>query len=179
MGAEILEKHRAALLMRARRLTASDADAEDLAQETLLRATIKLGELEDEQAALAWLHRIAERLHIDRQRRADPLKIQAEIVESLEMADPMPTGLVIAQTNEMSACMQRYMAMLGPSHRRILMLHDGEGHTAAEIAAILGISEGAAKIRLHRARKNLKALLDKACSFSRDERGVFVCEPAK
>ena len=48
---------------------------------------------------------------------------------------------------------------------------------AKEIARLLGISEGAAKIRLHRAREKLRALLKGACRFSTDERGVFVCEP--
>jgi RNA polymerase sigma-70 factor (ECF subfamily) len=46
-----------------------------------------------------------------------------------------------------------------------------------EIADVLGIEVGAVKVRLHRARQKLRALLEEACSFEQDERNVLVCEP--
>ncbi len=47
-----------------------------------------------------------------------------------------------------------------------------------EIADVYGISVGAVKVRLHRARKALKEILQQACQFERDERGVLVCVPS-
>lgn len=179
MGEELLEHHRPAILARALRLAGSSADAEDLTQETLLRAHKSFGELEDEKASLGWMLRILTRVHIDRMRRGDPLKAQTVDLESVELADPGPSGFVVVRAAEMSSCTRRYLDRLKPGDRRILELHDVEGYTAAEIASQLGISVGAAKIRLHRARMKLKTMLDEACRFSRDERGVFVCEPKR
>ena len=53
------------------------------------------------------------------------------------------------------------------------------GLSTPEIAAALGDTTGAVKIRLHRARKALLSRLQSACSFSHDERGTLVCEPDK
>ena len=77
----------------------------------------------------------------------------------------------------MSACVQGFVGELSDSYRAVLMLHDVHGLTCPEIAAALGGSTGAIKIRLHRARKALRSSLQTACSFSHDERGTLVCEP--
>jgi RNA polymerase sigma-70 factor (ECF subfamily) len=177
MGDEFLERHRAAIFARVRGWTVNDAEAEDLTQETLLRAHRGRHTLEDRQAALAWVLRIADRVRIDRFRRRDPLNKATLELEGIGLRDDAPTGFQMAAQNEMSACTRNYVEMLKPSQRRVLHLHDVEGRDLVEIAAALGVSEGAAKIRLHRARKKLKTLLDGACRFSHDERGVFVCEP--
>ncbi|MFQ5615621.1 MAG: RNA polymerase sigma factor, partial [Anaerolineales bacterium] len=83
---------------------------------------------------------------------------------------------VIEQT-EMTACVQEYIAELPDNYRTAIILHDIHRLTNPEIARMLNISLGAAKIRLHRARQRLKTALDAGCNFSRDERDVFVCEP--
>ena len=76
----------------------------------------------------------------------------------------------------MSSCVQDYLEELPDDYRAVILLHDLEGLTNPEIAEMLGCSLATAKIRLHRARKKLKEALDNACEFSRDDRGVFVCE---
>ena len=83
------------------------------------------------------------------------------------------------EQTEMSACVQGFVGELSDSYRAVLMLHDVHGLTCPEIAAALGDSPGAVKIRLHRARKTLRSSLQTACSFSHDERGTLVCEPEK
>lgn len=176
---EALEEHRAAIYARALRWLKDAAEAEDLTQEALLRAHGRIDRLEDPKAALAWLLRITDRVCLDRLRRRDPLQTRTAEAESeaIDMPDTAPTGLQMAEREEMSVCTQQYLERLSPSHRRVLWLHDVEGRSAKEIASALRISEGAAKIRLHRARQNLRALLERACRFSPDERGVLVCEP--
>ncbi|MBI5445072.1 MAG: RNA polymerase sigma factor [Deltaproteobacteria bacterium] len=176
---ELAERHRAAVYGRVLRWATDASEAEDLTQETLLRAHKHIGSLEDPQAALAWLLRIADRVSIDRLRRRDPLRFRADEgePEALQLPDPAPTVLQMAEQEEMSACTQKYLDRLNPGHRQVLWLSDAEGRSAKEIAQLLGISEGAAKIRLHRARENLRALLKGACQFSTDERGVLVCDP--
>lgn len=176
---ELAEKHRAAVYRRVLRWTGDAAEAEDLTQETLLRAHSGIGRLEDPKAALAWLLRIADRVSTDRLRRRDPLRSRAHggEPEELSLPDPGPTVLQMAEQEEMSACTRTYLDRLKPGHRQVLWLSDVEGRSAKEVALLLGISEGATKIRLHRARQRLRALLSGACRFSTDERGVFVCEP--
>lgn len=177
MDEELLQRHRSAVYARALRWVGEPAEAEDLTQEALLRAHARVGSLEDPQALLAWLLRIADRVCLDRLRRRDPLRDRSPEPAGPELPGEEPSGLLMAEQREMSRCTRTYLDRLSPSHRRVLILRDVEGRSTREVAATLGISEGAAKIRLHRARENLRALLEDACRFSRDERGVLVCEP--
>ena len=66
---------------------------------------------------------------------------------------------------------------LPDNDRAVILLFDIEGMSHEEIAGILGIDAGAVKVRLHRARKKLRAVLQDGCSFDRDERDVLICEP--
>ena len=65
---------------------------------------------------------------------------------------------------------------LSDAYRAVILLHDLHGMSGPEIAATLGLSLPTVKIRLHRARRKLRAALEAGCQFSRDERGVLVCE---
>jgi DNA-directed RNA polymerase specialized sigma24 family protein len=56
-----------------------------------------------------------------------------------------------------------------------MILYYLEGFSIEEIAGILGTSSGSIRVRLHRAREELRTLLEEGCDFSRDERDVFVC----
>ncbi len=77
----------------------------------------------------------------------------------------------------MSDCFLRFLTQLPASQREVLLLHDLQGFSGPEIADQLRISLHNVKIRLHRARSRLKHALTEGCDFTRNERGVFVCEP--
>ncbi len=77
----------------------------------------------------------------------------------------------------MSECVQRYVASLSDAYKAVLLLHDVDGRTASEIARLLQLPLTTVKMRLHRARRQLRIILDKACVFGRDQRGVFICDP--
>ena len=77
----------------------------------------------------------------------------------------------------MSACVQAYVGELSDSYRAVLLMHDVQGLTSREIAELLGDSTGGVKIRLHRARRQLQAVLESGCEFSQNERGTLVCDP--
>jgi RNA polymerase sigma-70 factor (ECF subfamily) len=81
------------------------------------------------------------------------------------------------EQKEMSSCVQEYIEDLSDPHRAAILLHDVQGLTNPEIAAMLGVSLATVKMRLHRARSKLRVALGEGCSFSEDERGVRVCEP--
>ena len=178
--ADEMEQHRPSVTRYLRYLVREVAEAEDLAQETFMRAYRQRNSLRDPAALASWLYQIATHVSIDRLRqRAKTVQRQVDApVEDLPIADQdRPSPLTIIQQNEMSDCVQRYVADLSDPYKAVLLFHDVDGLTANEIAHLLQLPLTTVKMRLHRARRELQSALNKACAFERDERGVFICEP--
>ncbi len=177
--------HRASILRYVRNIVGDRSAAEDLTQETLLRAHARRASLQDESRLLPWLYRIATNLCRDRFRqqksRGKPNPAEVDPYDTVEQDDAVAdTGPRLDQAldqDEMSTCVQSYLAELPDSYKAVIFLHDMEGMTNPEIAEMLGVSLPTVKIRIHRAREKLRVALDQACSFSSDERGVLVCQP--
>ena len=177
---EDAEEYRPAITRYICYLIREAAEAKDLAQETFLRAHQQRGTLKDPAALESWLYQIATHVSIDRMRqRAKAAARQVdEPVEELLIADSaLPSALSVIQREEMSTCVQRYVAKLSDGYKAIILLHDSDGLTAKEIAHLLQLPLTAVKMRLHRARQQLQAALRDACEFEHDERGVLICEP--
>jgi RNA polymerase sigma-70 factor (ECF subfamily) len=179
-AAGLLEAYRERIYRYVLRMVRNAADAEDLTQETFVRAHLRLDSLRDPQALQGWLYRIATHVCVDHLRRRRP---DASIDEEGGSEQAVGAASVGAEfpreieQREMSACVQRYLDFLPDTYRAVILLHDAHALTAPEIAALLGASVGSVKIRLHRARRRLQRLLDEACAFSSDDRGVLVCTP--
>src|SRR5271157_4230344 len=158
-------------------LVQDPVQAEDLLQETFLRAHRSRESLRDPAALKAWLYRIATNVCCDHFRRlnspvAAPL-LDLEFPGLLESgaAEPEEPGIEsLVERGEMSRCVQKLIHQLPETYRLAILLHDVHGLTNAEAAQVLGCSLEAAKIHLHRARRKLKEALLQACEFSRDER---------
>lgn len=166
-------------------LVRDPAEADDLTQEVFLRAHRKLGSLRDPDLVLPWLYRVATNVCHDRFRqRARQPQLDGSGPDDQVVANATPeSGAPVdvereAVRSEMSACVQGYVSELSDGYRQVILLHDAEGLTNPEIAEMLGVSVDAVKIRLHRARRKLQALLADNCAFSHDDRNVFVCDPA-
>ncbi|MBZ5556502.1 MAG: RNA polymerase sigma factor [Acidobacteriia bacterium] len=175
-----LHPHRPAIARYVRRLVRDRAEAEDLTQETFVRAIRDRATLRDDAALLSWLYQIATHVCLDRLRqRARILSHNSdERLEDLRVADTRtPSALRVVQQLEMSACVQQYVARLSDTYRAVLLLHDVDGLTDGEISGLLGVPLTTVKMRLHRARQKLQVMLDEACAVSQDDRGVVVCEP--
>lgn len=175
-----MERYRGAITRYIQYLVRDAAEAEDLAQEAFVRAHRQRNTLRDPGALESWLYQIATHVSIDRMRqRAKAAERQVdEPVEELPVADAaQPSPLTVIQQDEMSACVQRYVAKLSDGYKAVILLHDTDGLTANEIADLLQLPLTTVKMRLHRARRQLQAALNDACEFGRDERGVFICEP--
>jgi RNA polymerase sigma-70 factor (ECF subfamily) len=159
-------------------------EADDLTQEVFVQAHRKLGSLRDPDAVTSWLYRIATHVCYDRfrkwsrQPRPDPLDVSGSIAAS-PMGDGADEGRLdrVIERTEMSACVRGFLEDLSDEYRQVILLHDLEGLTSAEIAEMLGVSVDTIKIRLHRARRKLKVALAANCDFSHDDYGVFLCEP--
>ena len=178
-SADEVERYRPAVTRYIHYLIRDAAEAEDLAQETFLRAHQQRGTLRDTKALESWLYQIATHISIDRmrQRGRSAKRLVDKPAEDLPIADQKRSPLAIVEQNEMSGCVQHYVSKLSDSHKAVLLLHDADGLTAKEIAHLLDLPLTTVKMRLHRARRQLQIALDGACAFGHDERGVFVCEP--
>ncbi len=175
-----LERYRGAITRYIQYLVRDAAEAEDLAQEAFVRAHRQRETLRDPAALESWLYQIATHVSIDRmrQRAKSAERHVDEPVEELPVADAAQASpLTVLQQDEMSACVQRYVAKLSDGYKAVILLHDADGLTANEIADLLQLPLTTVKMRLHRARQQLQAALNDACEFGRDERGVFICEP--
>lgn len=154
-------------------------EAEDLTQETFLRAYRRRDSLRAEGAQTAWLYRIATHVCLDRLRqyaRRAPKESEADL-DQMDIPEPdAPSLQQTIEQGEMSECVQNYLNRLSDSYRAVILLNDMHELTAPEIAQLLGESLSTVKIRLHRARRKLKIALEAGCAFSYDERNVLTCE---
>jgi RNA polymerase sigma-70 factor (ECF subfamily) len=151
--------------------------ADDLCQETFMRAQNGLDTLKDESKVSSWVFRIAYNLCRDHFRK---LKIRrtGERVNQAGMQIVVQSSIhKELEQREMSQCVQEQVNLLPESLRTVIILFDLMGCTHEEVSEILGITREAVKVRLHRARKRLKAILQQACAFETDERNVLICEP--
>lgn len=161
-------------------------EADDLTQDVFLQVHRKLSSLRDPDAVVGWMYRIATHVCYDRFRRWGRQPTLAPLGDASSVdagrafggGEEPSLGRVIEQA-EMSACVRGYLDDLSDEYRTVILLHDLEELTSVEIAEMLGASLDAVKIRLHRARRKLEASLAAHCDFSRDDNGVFVCEPAE
>ena len=131
------------------------ADAEDVAQEALLRAYRRFDRLRDRGRFRAWLVRITYRLALDRL-RSSKRREQRHTFWSQPAHQPRAaTAEELAASNEFQAHLDRALEELPEKLRLVLLLAAMEGHTIDEIAAMLGIPAGTVKSRIFFARKQL------------------------
>jgi RNA polymerase sigma-70 factor (ECF subfamily) len=132
--------------------------AEDLTQETLLRAWRQRGRLRDQGALRVWLFRITVNLWNDELRRGR-LQVAAAGPLSGDEAAPAPSPEKLAAGREELERALRVLAELPPRQREVLYLSTCEGLSSADVAEVLGISTDAAKANLALARKKVRQQL--------------------
>jgi len=142
------------------RMTGSVADGEDIVQDTLARAYYALSEMEDVPELRPWLFQIAHNRALDHLRRYDrrmsePLDSVLETALS-DGADPEDR---LAREQATRAAISRFVELV-PAQRSAVILKDVLGHSLAELAQLMAISEPAAKAALHRGRQRLQALAE-------------------
>jgi RNA polymerase sigma-70 factor (ECF subfamily) len=148
-------EHGAALLRYVTRITGDPQRAEDVVQETLLRAWRKAGSLEGDPASLrSWLFAVAHNLAIDQRRaraarreQADPELADAAVVGQLDRA------LEAAQITEA-------LRSLSSDHREAIVETYFRGRSVAEAAAVLGVPPGTVKSRTYYGLRALRAALE-------------------
>lgn len=144
------------------RMVGDPAAAEDLAQETFLKAYRHLATYDPERKFSSWLFKIAHNTTLDHLRRREletvPLENPDEerggLVEVL--TDPSERGPeTVAQRTDLARALGRAVGALRPEYREVVLLRYQEGLAYQEIADIAELPLGTVKTQLHRARKEL------------------------
>lgn len=165
--AECIEIHSPLVYRLALRLMGNEVEAEDVLQETFLNAYRGIDSFEGRSGLGTWLYRIAYNAALMRLRRKDPTMMSVE-----ESLDPDGQHIVPKQlfdwcclpesdfeSDEVRTELEAAIGELPETLRVVFVLRELEDLSTAETAAALDISEGAVKVRLHRARLWLRERL--------------------
>lgn len=161
----LVRPHLDLLYRMAYRWTQSRDDAEDLVQETLVKLVDHVGEMERVEKLSSWLIKVLYRNFVDlyRKRLRSPLDETHPWRADVSLIDELITrhrGEENAiKRLELQRDLLKALETLNAGQREVILLHDTEGYSAAEVSSILGISLGTVKSRLHRARLHLKNFL--------------------
>ena len=164
---ELVNRHERRIYTLARRITANEQDAEDVTQEAFLSALEHLAGFREEASFGTWLSRIATHaaLKIIRKRKGlptEPLEEQDDLPHPQYIADWRESPEQLAQRNETAHLIDDALAALDEGHRVVFLLRDVEGLSVKETADALGLSEANVKVRLLRARLQLREQLTRA-----------------
>ncbi|MGE5275672.1 MAG: sigma-70 family RNA polymerase sigma factor [Acidobacteriota bacterium] len=166
----VVREYGGRLLTVARRFLRNEEDARDAVQEAFLSAFRALPTFEESSRLSTWLHRIVINASLmrlrSRKRKAEESieDLLPRFVEDGHQAEPSVRWEASAETllvrAETRALVRRSIDRLPETHRTVLLMRDIEELSTEECARLLGVTENAVKIRLHRARQALRGLLD-------------------
>ncbi len=155
----------------------NSTDVDDLTQETLIRVSKGWHRFRGDGKLSTWIFQIASNVCVDyfRAKSSRPeLSGKDEESPELSKTDNVMQSL---EQKEMSDCVHEVMEGLPDAYRQVLILHDIEGVKLKDIATSEGETMNNIKVRVHRARKKFRAILENACVFENDSRNILLCEP--
>jgi RNA polymerase sigma-70 factor (ECF subfamily) len=159
----LVERHTQAVFRLAWRITGNTIDAEDMVQETFLRAWKQLGKFDGRAAFGTWVHRIAANCSLDHIRsRKGKMDGVDDPLEHLAHGGPSPERL--AQSGEITGLLIPALDELTEMERAAFILRHYEGMPILEISRVLGVETGAAKHSVFRAVQKLRRALEPAVS---------------
>lgn len=164
---QLVERHSRSVYKVAFRITGNAQDAEDVVQETFLKAYRQLGRFEERASFGTWLHRIAWNCSVDLL-RSRPRREQAEEMDTLDQlgSQATPTSATGASPERLMASAQvadrvkEAMARLSPLERAAFVMRHYEGRSIDEISRALEIRENAAKHSIFRAVRKMRIALE-------------------
>ena len=167
-----VERHSASVFRLAYRMTGNEQDAEDVVQETFLRAYKQLHRFDGRAAFATWLYRIGANCALDvirarknRQEERTPEDGRYSWLESVAATDPSPERLT--QSTEFTELLEPALQQLSDLERAAFVLRHYEGCDIEEIARALGVRANAAKQSVFRAVQKLRRALEPAWGVAR------------
>ena len=152
---QLYEAHVDRVFRLAYRMTGDATQAEDLTQETFIRAFDRLADYRGESAFGGWLHRVATSViltALQKRKRLQNVETLREDMTELPSASQ-------AEDPDLRRTLERAVSALDDNQRLVFVMHEIEGYSHQEIAAAMGTPVGTAKARLSRARQKLRDIL--------------------
>lgn len=157
-GRELYDAHAPRVFRLAYRLTGDAELAREFTQDTFVRAFHRLADFRGDAAFSTWLHRITITVVANAMRKVRRLRERETDLEDLDTLHA-----IHAEARHIDPDLRERLAKaidaLPDIYRTTLIMHDLEGYTHIEIAAVLGVAEGTCKSRLSVARSQLRAAL--------------------
>ncbi len=158
----LAKRHGRGLYALCYRLTGAPQAAEDLVQETFIKAFSALGDFDEARPLFPWLRRIALNAGLNvlkSRKREEPLGDRNGRVRSPDFASSSPTPHDELQRNETGETLRRALKALPHKLRAVFILHVYDDLSYEDIGLTLGIPRGTVMSRLNRARRRLRAAL--------------------
>jgi len=168
----LVERHSRSVFRLAFRMTGNQQDAEDLVQETYLRAYRQIRKYDGRAAFGTWLYRIAANCSLDlirarKRRQEQQTSVDEEGQELAAAVSDAPTPDRLAFSGELQSLLGPALNQLSPTERMAFVLRHYEGMCIEEIGQALGVQSGAAKHSVFRAVQKLRRVLEPAVSTGR------------
>jgi len=155
---ELVEMHRDRIYAFVFYMTGDRSDADDITQETFIKAYKGLSRFRGDSSVYTWLHRIAMNLCIDRVRK---LKKRREVPLSEIIPSHVEEPFREAERSELRRIIEVALSGIPEKQRVILIMYEIQGFSYEEIASILGCPIGTVRSRLHKARNGLRERISK------------------
>jgi len=159
---ELVRRHADRVYAVVLRFGAPGGEAEEIVQETFVRAWRAIGGFKGESQFFTWLYRIAineTKRHMTR-RGTQLERVAADDTPLAEVGDPAPSPQLRAEHGELRAALERAVRALPMDYRIPLVLRDIEGLSTAQAATVMQLGESAFKSRLHRARLAVREAME-------------------
>jgi RNA polymerase sigma-70 factor (ECF subfamily) len=167
----LVERHARALFRLAHRMTGNVTDAEDIVQETFLRAWKQIGKFDGRASFGTWLHRICANCSLDRirvrQRKQEQWTAEDAADPMAQLASEAPSPERLAASSQIAAMLVPAFNELSEMERAAFMLRHYAGMGIDDIAAALGVQPGSAKHSVFRAVQKLRRALQPVMGTTR------------
>lgn len=166
---QLVERYQARAFSIAYEVVKSKEDAEDVVQESFVKAYMSLGQFRGHSSFYTWLYRIVYNMAIDYRRKIS--RRGGDALSYNELASPDEPGVAAAVADsgpdpqmqlfrkEQAKRIQDVLSSISEEHRAVLMLREIEGMNYDEISRVVGVNKGTVMSRLHYARKKLQKAL--------------------
>ena len=172
----LIQSHQKKVYNIALRMTKNPEDAQELAQDTFIRAFVAIKKFRGESSFSTWLYRIAMNVCTDflrKKNKAIVISIEQGAVGSdndqpLQLPEDSPGPDEVSEKQQLKHLVRQAMDSLSAEHRQVLILRDLMDMSYKDIANTLSVSEGTIKSRINRAREGLKQVILKRPELFKD-----------
>ena len=157
--AQVYDRYERQVFRYAYHILGNRDDADDIKQETFVKAYQAIRSFRSESSLQTWLLKICGNLCRDKIKSWDRRKVTYDSTmreDEMGIANPDDSPQAVVERKELEDVIARAMRGMPAAQREIIVLHEVEGMSYEEIAAVLGCTRTSIKLRLHRARKSLK-----------------------